>query len=130
MFSIDCKPWFFISSKVFHVKIQCYLSFSLTLPFDLFSFFYIIGYLGIYVEWKKYELDRILQNIIDEHKESKTTTETGKQEANEDLVDILLKLQKHGNFGFPLIDNNIKAIILNIFGGGGETSSIAIEWAM
>ena len=57
-------------------------------------------------------LDRILQNIIDEHKESKTTTETGKQEANEDLVDILLKLQKHGNFGFPLIDNNIKAIIL------------------
>lgn len=38
-------------------------------------------------------------------------TESRKREAEED-VDILLHLQKHGDFGFPLTDNNIKAIIL------------------
>ena len=43
---------FFISSKVFHVKILCQLSHSLILLFDLFSVFDIIGHLGIYVKWK------------------------------------------------------------------------------
>ena len=32
------------------------LSLSFILPFDLFSIFDIIGYLDIYVEWKKNEL--------------------------------------------------------------------------
>ena len=38
------------------LKIRCSLSLSLTLHFDLFSAFYIINYLGILVEWKKYEV--------------------------------------------------------------------------
>ena len=45
--SVVC-PWFFISSKIFHVKVS--LSLSHSLPFDLFSVFDIIGYLNIYVE--------------------------------------------------------------------------------
>ena len=49
-------PWFLISSEVFHVKIRCSLSLSVTLHFDLFSVFDIIDYLGIHVEWKKYEV--------------------------------------------------------------------------
>ena len=48
--------WFFIYSKVFHVKIRCQLSLSLTLLLDLFLVFDIIGYLDIYVEWKIYVL--------------------------------------------------------------------------
>ena len=48
-------PWFFLSLRRFStLKIQCSLSLSLTLHFDLFSIFDIIDYLGILVEWKKY----------------------------------------------------------------------------
>ena len=50
-------PWFFLSLRRFStLKIQCSLSLSLTLHFDLFSIFDIIDYLGILVEWKKYEV--------------------------------------------------------------------------
>ena len=55
--------------------------------------------------------DRILQNIVDEHRE-KMKTEAGKLQGEEDLVDVLLKLQQHGDLEFPLTDNNIKAVIL------------------
>ncbi|XVF77109.1 hypothetical protein PTKIN_Ptkin14bG0014000 [Pterospermum kingtungense] len=50
------------------------------------------------------------------------------EEAYEDLVDVLLRLQEHGEF--PPTDSNIKAVILDIFSGGSETSSTVVEWAM
>ena len=55
--------------------------------------------------------DRILQNIVDEHRE-KLKTQAGKPEGVEDLVDVLLQLQRQGNLQFPLTDNNVKAVTL------------------
>ncbi|GAV68381.1 LOW QUALITY PROTEIN: p450 domain-containing protein, partial [Cephalotus follicularis] len=60
--------------------------------------------------------DRILQNILN-------------VEADADLVDVLLKIQQEGDLQFPLTDNNIKAVIFNIFSAGSETSSATVEWA-
>ncbi|WJX16899.1 hypothetical protein P8452_06880 [Trifolium repens] len=54
------------------------------------------------------QIDQILENIIIEHKESKS--KEGEGEVGEDLVDVLLKFQSV----------NIKAIILNIYGAGGR----------
>ncbi|KAG4112025.1 hypothetical protein ERO13_D13G137650v2 [Gossypium hirsutum] len=68
------------------------------------------------------EADRILGNIVNDHKESIA------KGIREDPVDVLLRLQENGEV--PLTDNNIKAIIFDIFSGGSETSASVVEWAM
>ncbi|KAH1237614.1 hypothetical protein AAZX31_08G180100 [Glycine max] len=73
--------------------------------------------------------DRVLQDIIDEHKNRTRSSSNEECEAVEDLVDVLLKFQKESS-EFPLTDENIKAVIQDIFIGGGETSSSVVEWGM
>ncbi|KEH34015.1 putative cytochrome P450 [Medicago truncatula] len=72
--------------------------------------------------------DEMFENIIDEHKKAKYTNAQGK--VVEDLVDILLKYEDGSDQDFFLTKDNIKAIILDIFGAGGETSASTIDWAM
>ncbi|XP_059666537.1 desmethyl-deoxy-podophyllotoxin synthase-like [Cornus florida] len=78
------------------------------------------------------KLDGILDRIIDEHKAKKAATKTTtiKDEADEDLVDVLLRVQEHGDLEFPITINNIKSVILDVFSAGSETSSTTVEWAM
>ncbi|TYJ39361.1 hypothetical protein E1A91_A04G064700v1 [Gossypium mustelinum] len=73
------------------------------------------------------ETDRIVGNIVNDHKESRTKGRS-EDEYREDLVDLLLRLQEDGEF--PLTDNNIKAILFDVFSAGSETSATAVEWAM
>ncbi|WJX37482.1 hypothetical protein P8452_25242 [Trifolium repens] len=77
------------------------------------------------------QTDQILENIINEHKEEKYTKGKADQGGvEEDLLDVLLKYEDGSNLDFSLTKNNIKAIILDIFGAGGETSASTIDWAM
>ncbi|XP_017439867.1 cytochrome P450 71D9 [Vigna angularis] len=75
------------------------------------------------------EADQIMENIINEHKETKSKAKGDQREAT-DLVDVLIQYEDGNQQDFSLTRNNIKAIILDIFGGGGETSSTTIDWAM
>ncbi|KAM7498402.1 hypothetical protein LguiA_022816 [Lonicera macranthoides] len=76
-------------------------------------------------------MDKILDDIINEHKvREKAVMINGDISDEEDLVDVLLKLQESVDLNFPLTANNVKAIILDIFSAGTETSSTTIEWAM
>lgn len=71
------------------------------------------------------QADLIMQNIIDEHREvnkSRVNEDRG-EELEEDLVDVLLKQDF-------LSDNSVKAVILDMYGGGSETSATSITWAM
>ncbi|KAK0601781.1 hypothetical protein LWI29_027346 [Acer saccharum] len=63
------------------------------------------------------EADQILENIINEHRRDKEATlmEHGKHEKNEDLVDVLLKVQDNADAGFRLTIDNIKAVIFVSF---------------
>lgn len=70
-----------------------------------------------------YELDAILEKIINECKKDVELRGEG-------LVASLLRLMKEGGLQFPITNDNIKAIIFDMFGGGTETSSTTIDWAM
>nr|XP_043622568.1 desmethyl-deoxy-podophyllotoxin synthase-like [Erigeron canadensis] len=70
--------------------------------------------------------DKMLDEIIGEHQEY----EERKENPDHLLVDVLLKLQEHGNLEIPLTMDNIKAIILDVLSAGSDTSSTVIEWAM
>ncbi|KOM54003.1 hypothetical protein LR48_Vigan09g266200 [Vigna angularis] len=69
------------------------------------------------------ETDRVLQDIIDEHRNG------SKYEVVEDLVDVLLKCQQENDSESLLTDDNIKAVIKDIFVAGGTSSSV-VEWGM
>ncbi|KAK2999713.1 hypothetical protein RJ639_023811 [Escallonia herrerae] len=96
------------------------------------KFLQVISGLRARLEKVHMKVDKILENILNEHKERiSLATKTGKVEVDdEDLVDVLLRFQKDGDIEFPLTDSNIKAVIFDIFSGGTETSSTAMEWAM
>ncbi|KAK6129779.1 hypothetical protein DH2020_036486 [Rehmannia glutinosa] len=85
------------------------------------------------------KLDVILDDIINEHKENLANmgrengdiAKRGNGEfGNEDLVDVFLRIQKSGELEFPIDNDNIKAVIYDMFSAGTETSSTAIDWTM
>ncbi|KAL3612175.1 hypothetical protein D5086_003196 [Populus alba] len=59
------------------------------------------------------EADRILESIIKEHRARKAEGNSSNEKKADDLVDVLLHLQEHGNLDFSLTTDNIKAVILN-----------------
>ncbi|XP_021826608.1 cytochrome P450 71D11-like [Prunus avium] len=77
------------------------------------------------------EADRIMENIIKEHQRDMVTTKIVEGEAEEDLVDALLKFHEHGSgLEFSLTTDNIKAVIFDMFSAGSETSATAVDWAI
>ncbi|PNX71407.1 cytochrome p450 71d11-like protein [Trifolium pratense] len=78
------------------------------------------------------QVDRILEHIINDHKEMRSRrTKQGLAEAEEDLIDCLLKFEDNdSDMDFHLTSDNIKAIILDVFSAGSETASTTINWAM
>lgn len=65
----------------------------------------------------------ILDGIIQEHLQRVGG-------GDEDLLDVLLRIQKEGGLQFPLDMDAIKSIIFDIFGAGSETAATTLEWAM
>ncbi|QCD79809.1 Cytochrome P450 [Vigna unguiculata] len=72
------------------------------------------------------ELDKILENIINEHQSKHSIGDA----EEENLVDVLLRVQQSATLEVPVTINNIKAVIWDIFGAGTDTSATVLEWAM
>ncbi|XP_021806654.1 premnaspirodiene oxygenase-like [Prunus avium] len=84
------------------------------------------------------KIDRILDEIIDDHHELKRvntnivasiTTRTD-EVLQEGPVHVLLQLQESGGLQFDLTTNHIKAVILDMYLAGAETSATTTEWAI
>ncbi|XP_040380956.1 dolabradiene monooxygenase-like [Oryza brachyantha] len=70
----------------------------------------------------------ILDGIIQERLER--TAEDAAAAAGDDLLDVLLRIQKEGGLQFPLDMEAIKAVIFDIFSAGSETSVTTLEWVI
>ncbi|WCJ40677.1 cytochrome P450 family 71 subfamily B polypeptide 23 [Euphorbia peplus] len=82
------------------------------------------------LEYIRDELSRVFGNIIEQHKKKLMSEKNGSESEKEDLVDVLLKLQGSGKLECPITSENLKAVIVDLFIAGTDTSSTTIEWAM
>ncbi|PHT42452.1 hypothetical protein CQW23_16477 [Capsicum baccatum] len=82
------------------------------------------------VETRK-KVDVVLDNIITVHRENRANGKNCNGESGtEDLIDVFLRVMENGEFQFPLTDDNIKAVILDMFVAGSDTSSSTAIWAL
>ncbi|KAK4735194.1 hypothetical protein R3W88_009455 [Solanum pinnatisectum] len=75
------------------------------------------------------ELDTFLESVIEEHVSRKNNGEYSTGEAK-DFVDVLLEIQNGKETGFLLQRDSLKAIILDNFAAGVDTTYTALEWIM
>ncbi|KAL3509403.1 hypothetical protein ACH5RR_028804 [Cinchona calisaya] len=71
------------------------------------------------------QVDDILENIVNEHKEESKKPKIGSENEKEgdNLVDVLMNIKESGGFGNSLTDTNIKAVIFGYMAstdGGAE----------
>ncbi|KAG0492885.1 hypothetical protein HPP92_006283 [Vanilla planifolia] len=100
-------------------------------PMDLFpSMGFVIGLLdGSMREMKRLhgEIDTVLDEIISDHRAKKVA---GGEEEEEDLVDVLLRIQANGELEIPLQMLHIKAVILDMLVAATETTASTLNWVM
>ncbi|KAK9073472.1 hypothetical protein SSX86_007796 [Deinandra increscens subsp. villosa] len=75
------------------------------------------------------QFDEFLEGVIEEHLTTKASKGT-KTNEREDFIDILLNVQKDETTGFTFQRDAVKAVILDVFLGGMDTSSKSLEWVM
>ncbi|KAL9438218.1 hypothetical protein AB3S75_023981 [Citrus x aurantiifolia] len=77
-------------------------------------------------------LDALLDEVIEEHtnKAASESNDDDNQLDKKDFVDILLQLRKDGMLVAELSQDNLKAIILDMFVAGADSTTTTLEWAM
>eukprot|EP00262_Sarcandra_glabra_P012906 TRINITY_DN342_c0_g1_i7.p1 TRINITY_DN342_c0_g1~~TRINITY_DN342_c0_g1_i7.p1 ORF type:complete len:517 (+),score=54.19 TRINITY_DN342_c0_g1_i7:57-1607(+) len=68
--------------------------------------------------------DCFFDEMIEEHRNPKR-----EKEEHKDLIDVLLDIKK-GDLEMPLTMDNIKAVILDMFAAGTDTTFITLDWGM
>ncbi|KAL4193317.1 hypothetical protein AMTRI_Chr06g198800 [Amborella trichopoda] len=84
---------------------------------------------GIQARQKKNfrELNAFIDLVIEDHLHPRTRASNPEFK---DFVDVLLEVQKQAELDFPFTRDNLKAVILDMFAAGTETSATVLEWTM
>ncbi|KAL3824902.1 hypothetical protein ACJIZ3_020931 [Penstemon smallii] len=72
--------------------------------------------------------DRFFDDVIEDHRNNSHSTT--KDEHHKDFVDVLLEIQQNQDAEMPLTMDNVKAILLDMFAAGTDTTFIALDWGM
>ncbi|XP_072149051.1 5-epiaristolochene 1,3-dihydroxylase [Setaria viridis] len=73
---------------------------------------------------------QLIDYAIDQHGERKAAGGAAAAAA-EDMIDVLLRIQKEDSLDYSSLSiGTIKAVILDLFAGGSETTSTTISWAI
>ncbi|KAJ4721533.1 putative Cytochrome P450 [Melia azedarach] len=72
------------------------------------------------------DCDAFYQEIIDDHLDPKRST----ADQQEDIIDVLLQLQKQRGFKFDLTWDHIKGVLMDVLTGGTDTSAATVIWVM
>ncbi|CAN6177393.1 unnamed protein product [Urochloa humidicola] len=73
---------------------------------------------------------QLVDYAIEQHGERKLAAAGAADDEGEDFIDVLSRVQKEDSFGCSLSIGTIKAVILDMFSAGSETTSTTINWAM
>ncbi|KAF6137217.1 hypothetical protein GIB67_030981 [Kingdonia uniflora] len=71
-------------------------------------------------------LDSLLQQVVDEH----AANPIRERPENEDIIDVLLRLESDHLGEVRLTKDHIKAVLMDIFVAGIDTTTITLVWAM
>ncbi|TXG46912.1 hypothetical protein EZV62_026206 [Acer yangbiense] len=100
--------------------------------FSAADFFPHLGWIvdfftGLHARREKcfHEFDEFYRMVIDEHLDPHRPVPE-----NEDTVDSMLRLVKNQSDGGILTQDHIKAILMNVFIGAIDTTSVTLVWAM
>ncbi|XP_058101999.1 cytochrome P450 71A1-like [Magnolia sinica] len=74
------------------------------------------------------EWDNLLGGILKDHEDGKRDDDG--DDRMMDFVDVLLQVQKDFTAGIPLTQDRIKALVMDVFAAGTDTSYTTLEWAM
>ncbi|PIA51607.1 hypothetical protein AQUCO_01100449v1 [Aquilegia coerulea] len=72
-------------------------------------------------------MHRFLDEVVEEHLTSK---KEGAQADKKDLVDLLLESEKDPTLGVEFTRENLRAVIMDMFVAGTDTTYTTLEWAM
>ncbi|KAL7592725.1 hypothetical protein Lser_V15G34270 [Lactuca serriola] len=99
--------------------------------FPSYKFLHVFTSIGSKLKTLHRNLDMTLNRILDDHKKKPEDTDgckTGTED--EDFLDILFRLKNSGELEFPFTTDHIKALVVDVFSAGTETSSTTMEWVM
>ncbi|KAI9108936.1 hypothetical protein K1719_020241 [Acacia pycnantha] len=75
------------------------------------------------------ELDAFFDEVLAQHKSARSNEVEDHKSEKTDFVDILHQLQQNHRFDFDLTQVDLKAMIVDLFIGGSDTTSTALEWS-
>lgn len=74
--------------------------------------------------------DAFLDLVIEDHLSRRVPTDGEDGKMDGDFVDLLLQVQMNSTLDIPFTQDNLKAIILDMYAAGVDTTYATIEWAM